>query len=155
MRRAAVWPLAAAALALVACGAPPHSTTAAGRIEPRLVGTWYGNASLVDDATSRGDGIITNTGDGRFSATFRVCSEGVLLSVKETGSWSVGSDAQTTVTETVDGNPVPSSDYYIERYRLTWLSTDQVEKTDLKHGQVYHSRRVAPDFQPPPLPCPR
>lgn len=156
MRHAAVWPLAAVALALAACGAPPSdSGPAAGRIEPRLVGTWYGNAYMAGDRETRGDALVTKTSDGRFSAAFRVCSEGVLLAAKETGNWSVHGDILTTVTETLDGNPVPRSDYYTEHYRLKWLTADQVEETDLKLGAVSRNRRVAAEFEPPPLPCPR
>lgn len=152
MRRFAL--IAAATLLLVACD-DPSRRSAAGPTPPEHIGLWYSEAASVDDRELRGDALITITSDGRFSAAFRLCTTRGQQTSTETGTWSIDGDIETATTQTVDDTPVAPSDYYVERYRLTWIDADTLDKTSEKDGETYRGRRVQAGFTPPPDPCPR
>ena len=151
MRRALASAVTAALALLSACSsqAPPQLSNLPAEIPADLLGTWYGNASVMGETGGVADVLTTQSSDGRFHSAFRVCRDSGVEAVTETGTWSVRGDIETSVTLTLDGQPVPPTDYYVERYRLKRIDADNLEKTSLKEGKIFRSRRVSADFQLP------
>ncbi len=124
--------LAAAALLSVQLG---------GQHPAFLVGRWFGQGEPYDKAEMW---LADLTADGAIAVQFRSCHKGKAADLLEKGSWWFAGDIETVrITWSGGRQTLRETPYRI-------LSHDGKQQTySMPSGFVFHSSRVAPDFQMP------
>ena len=123
-------------------------------VRSALVGTWYGEGKLATGGNRMW--VMRRYGDGTFRITFRTRgSREDGPDRDETGEWGVTGQLLLTLTTSVEdrdgkARPVSAADsYYWDAYHIVKFDGTNLDYRSEEDDVLYHTGKVADDFQFP------
>lgn len=140
-----LWPFVAGSILLFGCS----SFSGQSKAREALLGCWYGE-DLQANLERRVGWLIERKQDGTFTVEFRSLGEQHLPIQTEEGYWSLTGNTYTTITATVAGDKVDTSNpQYTDVYEIKSKKGGEMSYYHPGTKQAFTAKKVACDYKAP------